>query len=77
MHCRGYNRRKGIGDAESSYASSKVIFMPAGFTIRVTTQPGSAGAPIQEFFQVAIHEKNRAVEVPRRPLVCARRQDMR
>ena len=51
--------------------------MPAGFTIRVTTQPGSAGAPIQEFFQVAIHEKNRAVEVPRRPLVCARRQDMR
>ena len=24
--------------------------MPAGYTIRVTTQPGSAGAPVHEFF---------------------------
>jgi hypothetical protein len=39
--------------------------MPAGFTIRVTAPPGSGGASIQEYFDVAIGDENRAKEAVR------------
>ena len=38
--------------------------MPAGYTIRVTT-PGSGGASMHEFFQVAMDDEYRAVEAVR------------
>jgi hypothetical protein len=39
--------------------------MPAGYKIRVTTPPGSDGASIQEYFDVAIDDKDRALEAVR------------
>jgi hypothetical protein len=38
--------------------------MPVGYTVRVTT-PGNGGASMQEFFHVAIEDKNRAQEAVR------------
>jgi hypothetical protein len=39
--------------------------MPAAFTIRVTMPPGSDGEFIQEYFQDALHDENRAKKVVR------------
>jgi hypothetical protein len=39
--------------------------MPAGYTIRVTAPPGSGGVSIQEYFDVAIDDRDRALEAVR------------